>query len=594
MLRYFILILFVVFGLCTALGQSEALAEDYFNRGEFEKALITYEKLHTTERGATKYLFKIVETLQQMERYTEAKDKLNDILSRIYSPIYAIEMGYNYQLMDSLQLANNYYESAIQYLEENPNFTYSIGRSFEDKALTEQAIRVYKRGKELQPDRNYNIQLARLHGDIGDVESMFSNYLDYIEMNPSFIYNAKRAFNDFLSEDSNGPNNLILRKQLLKKLQSSPDPFWYELLSWQYIQEKDYKKSFLQEKALYLRFPESLDRLTELAVIALDDHNYNVSEEIFNYILQQAQDIDTQLLAHEYLLNIGLENATKKDYKGLQSKYISLFERYGKTGQTLALQLSYAKFLAFNLQETQEANDFLKNTLKQNLAPFQEGTVKMLMADILVIQEKFNEALIYYTQIQNNLKNSTLAQEARFKVAKTSFYKGDFEWAESQLKILKAATSQLIANDALELKLLISDNKYDDSTLTALKLYSKADLLAFKNNNTEAITILDNILSEHRGESIIDETLYKQAQLFEKEKQYEKAIANYQEILKDYRDDILADDAYFRLAEIYNYVLNNVELAKENYEAIIFNHQDSIYFIEARKKFRQLRGDDIN
>ena len=216
------------------------------------------------------------------------------------------------------------------------------------------------------------------------------------------------------------------------------------------------------------------------------------------------------------------------------------------------------------------------------------------MADILVIQEKFNEALIYYTQIQNNLKNSTLAQESRFKVAKTSFYKGDFEWAESQLKILKAATSQLIANDAVELKLLISDNKYEDSTLTALKLYSKADLLAFKNNHTESITLLQKILDEHRGESIIDEALYKQGQLFEKEKQYEKAIANYQEILKDYREDILADDAYFRLAEIYNYILNDTELAKEHYEAIIFNHQDSIFFVEARKKFRQLRGDNVN
>ena len=594
MLRHLILILFTVSIFQYGWAQSEALAEDYFNRGEFEKALITYEKLYTTERGSTKYLFKIVETLQQMERYSEAKDKLNERLSRYYSPTYAIEMGYNYQLMDSVQLANEYYESAIQYLEDKPNFTYTIGRSFEDKALTDQAIRVYKRGMELQPDKNYNIQLARLYGDIGDVEAMFGSYLDYIEVNPSFIYNAKRAFADFLSDDSNGPNNLILRKQLLKKLQTSPDPFWYELLSWQYVQEKDYRKSFLQEKALYMRFPETLDRLIELAVIALDDHAYQVSEEIFNYVLQQAQDTDTQLLTHQYLLDINLQSATKKDYKNIQNKYLELFDRFGKSNQTLALQLSYARFLAFNLQETQEAIAFLKNTLNKNLAPFQEGTVKMLMADILVIEEKFNEALIYYTQIQNNLKNSTLAQEARFKVAKTSFYKGDFEWAESQLKILKAATSQLIANDAVELKLLISDNKYEDSTLTALKLYSKADLLAFKNNHTEAIVLLQKILDEHRGESIIDEALYKQGQLFEKEKQYEKAIANYQEILKDYREEILADDAYFRLAEIYNYILNDTELAKEHYEAIIFNHQDSIFFVEARKKFRQLRGDDVN
>src|SRR5690606_32798441 len=192
------------------------------------------------------------------------------------------------------------------------------------------------------------------------------------------------------------------------------------------------------------------------------------------------------------------------------------------------------------------------------------------------------------------LKNSTISQEARFKVAKTSYYKGDFEWAESQLKILKASTSQLIANDALDLKLLISDNKYEDSLHVALKLYSKADLMAFQNRTDEAISLLDKILSEHKGESIEDEALLKQAKLFEKKKQYDKAILNYQTIITNYADEILVDDAVYFLAELYNNILAQPEKAKVLYEQIIFNHQDSIYSVEARKKFRMLRGDAIN
>lgn len=590
---YILISTILLFLSAVGFGQSDVLAEDYFKRGDYEKALLTYQRLYDSEKGNTKYLFKIVETLQQLERYQEAKEKLNERLSRYYSPTYAIEMGYNYQLMDSLKLANQYYESAVEYIEDKPNFVYTVARSFEDHSLTEQAIRVYKRGMELQPDKNYNIQLARLYGDQGDVELMFSNYIDYIESNPSFIHNAKRAFGDFLSEDSQSNNNQTLRKLVLKKLQASPEVYWYELLSWQYIQERAYSKAFVQEKALYMRFPESLNRLIELATVALDDKEYEMSLEIFQYILDVAQDTETQLLAHQYRLDIMTETATAKDYGAIQKTYLSLFNTYGTTATTLALQLSYANFLAFKLQQTTEASNFLRETLKLKLAPFQEGSVKMLMADILVVQEKFNEALIYYTQIQNNLKNSTLAQEARFKVAKTSYYKGDFEWAESQLSILKAATSQLIANDALELKLLISDNKYDDTTQTALKHYAKADLMAFQNNNSEAIVLLEKILTEHNGESIIDEALYKQAQLYEQEKQYDKAIANYNRILADYRDDILADDAHFRLAEIYNFILDDSDLAKEHYEKIIFEHQDSVYFVEARKKFRLLRGDAL-
>ncbi|MCB0434985.1 MAG: tetratricopeptide repeat protein, partial [Mangrovimonas sp.] len=210
------------------------------------------------------------------------------------------------------------------------------------------------------------------------------------------------------------------------------------------------------------------------------------------------------------------------------------------------------------------------------------------------LQERFNEALIYYTQIQRNLKNSTLSQNARFKVAQTSYYKGDFDWAESQLKILKASTSQLIANDALDLKLMISDNKYEDSTHTALKLYAKADLLSYQNKTNEAITILQTILDNHKGETIEDQALLKQAQLFESKKDYDKAVANYLRIVTEFNEDILADDAYFALGELYAKKLDNPELAKSYYEKIIFNYADSIYFVEAQKQFRMLRGDDIN
>ena len=92
--------------------------------------------------------------------------------------------------------------------------------------------------------------------------------------------------------------------------------------------------------------------------------------------------------------------------------------------------LNYIRHNSFKFQR-----DRFKS-LKLNISEFQEAKVKLLLADILVLQEKFNEALIFYSQIQMSLKNSTISQEARFKVAKTSYYKGDFEWAESQLKIL--------------------------------------------------------------------------------------------------------------------------------------------------------------
>lgn len=575
-------------------AQSEVLADDYFKRGEFKKALITYQKLYEKKPYSYKYIYKLIETHQQLEQYNEAEQILLQRIEKTRTPMLLIELGYNYQLKDSITIANEYYEEAIGVIDEKPNYVYSVARKFEDHSLQEQAIRVYKKGILLSPDKNYNIQLARIYGDQGDIEGMFSNYLDYIAYKPSFLNNAKRAFSDFVSENKTNENNVILRKLLLKRLQQQPDPYWYDLLSWLYIQEKAYNKSFIQEKALYRRSAESLDRIVELALTALNDNADTIATEIFNYIISSTQDLAMILTAHQYLLEIETKNASKKELDEVNAKYLQLFETYGSFESTVALQLSYGNFLAFHYNQPQKASQFLKETITLGISPYQEAKIKLKLADILVLQEKFNEALIFYSQIQNNLKNSMISQEARFKVAKTSYYKGDFDWAESQLKILKASTSQLIANDALDLKLLISDNKYEDSTQTALKMYAKADLLAFQNKSREAINLLDKVLEEHKGESITDQALFKQAKLFEKLQDYPKAESNYLNIIANYKEDILADDAYYYLAELYNTVLERPEDAKPLYEKIIFEYEDSIYFVEARKKYRMLRGDAIN
>lgn len=570
------------------------LGDNYFKKGEFSKALLVYKKLYDAKPTAYNYIYKIVETYQQLEKYTEAQKVLENRMKNGKIPVMLIELGYNYQLMDSLSKAEMYYEDAINSIEVKPSYIYSVGQRFEKHSLLPQAIKSYKKAQILMPDRNFSIQLARIYGDLGEVKNMFESYLGYVAYKPNVINNIKRNLSQFISENRDNEDNKSLRVLLLKRIQSNPDAHWYELLSWLYVQEKQYNKSFVQEKALYKRNPESLERIIDLAITARDENDINTATNIFNYIVETAQNIDVLLLAHQSLLEIEATNTEEKQLEIINSKYIELFQQYGKSELTLLLQLAYGQFLAFNYNQPKEASDFLKKAYKLDISPYQEALVKLKLGDILVLQEKFNEALIFYTQIKANLKNSTIAQEAAFKIAKTSYYKGDFDWAESQLKVLKASTSQLIANDALDLKLLISDNKYDDTTQTALGYYAKADLLAFQNKNTEAIKLLDKVLAEHKGESITDQALFTQAKLFEKQKQFEKAEANYQQIIADYREDILIDDAYYYLAELYSTQLAKPEEAKLYYEKIIFNHEDSIYFIEARKKFRMLRGDTIN
>ncbi len=588
------LIILLLFSTIGTFAQDDIVAREYFKNGEFEKALISYRNLIKKNKNNPTYIIQLIKTHQQLEQFLEAKTLIEDQLSkRKYSPL-LIELGYNYALQNDTINSKLNYDKAIKSIDDNANYAYAVGRRFESLSLLDQAIETYEKAMSLKPELNFNMQLARIYGEQGNIEKMFNSYIDFSEINLSYINNIKREFSTFISENSANENNIILRRILLKKIQTHPNLLWNEMLSWLFIQQKDYKKAFTQEKAIYKRELASLDRVEELAMIAYNNKKYDTAKDIFQFIIENSQDIDTKIDAHQNSIKIEVELASKEDYYAIDEKFLSIINEYGQYGNTINLQIAYAHFLAFNLNKTEKAINLLKKSLKLKLSNFHLAKIKLELGDILVLEEKFNEALIYYTQIQRSLKNSTLSQEARFKVAKTSYYKGDFKWAESQLKILKSSTSQLTANDALDLKLLISDNKLDDSLQIALKSYAKADLLAFQNRKNEAIDILDTILENHKTEAIIPQTLLKQAQLFETNQEFEKAKNNYEKLIKNYKESILIDDALFALAELYAKELALPKEAKKLYESILFNHADSIYFVEARKKFRALRGDAIN
>jgi tetratricopeptide (TPR) repeat protein len=295
--------------------------------------------------------------------------------------------------------------------------------------------------------------------------------------------------------------------------------------------------------------------------------------------------------AHSYLIRMQIQNAKQKDYPTIALAIDGLLKEYEVTPLTLSLQLIQAHFIAFNLNKPEEGRLLLKKTLDLGLDNYEVSQVKMELADILLFEEKFNQALIYYSQIEMDLKNDAVAHEATLKAAKTSYFKADFDWALKQFKELKSANTQLIANDALEYFLLINDNTVADSTQTALAVFAKGDYLLYQNRNEEAIAQFQSILQKFKGQEIESVTLLRLGAIYEKVGEYNLALSQYQSILEHHNDGIYSDEALFFSAEIYNNKLQEPDKAKPLYEKIIFNHEDSIYFVDARKKFRLLRGD---
>ncbi|WP_306349620.1 tetratricopeptide repeat protein [Flavobacterium sp. '19STA2R22 D10 B1'] len=588
-MRKLLLFIYLLFSVLV-FGQNEQLAQNYFDKGEFEKALSSYEELIKSQPNNGVYFQKLVACYQQLQQFENAEKTIQTRLDKFKQPNLLVELGYNFQLQKKQDKAQKYYDQAIAKIEENPTYVYSVASAFESKVLLENALKTYNLAAEKNPKFNFDYQTALLYGQLGNTDMMIDKMLTYAYTYPDNSVLVQNQLARFMSEDTGDTFSTTLRKGLLVRAQKNQDIFWNQYLSWFFVQQKEYSKAFIQEKAIYKRNPESFYNIINLAQLAIEEKEEETAKEILGYILENTQNQELQIYAHYYLMSLKIEKAKEKDYKAIQTELELLIKQYGVTPYSLNLQTLQAHFLTFNMNDTEQAKTILKNASALPLNKYQLAEVKMELGDILLFEEKFNQALIYYAQIEEDLKNDEVGHEASLKVAKTSYFKGDFDWAKKQLKELKSSVSQLIANDALEIYLLINDITVEDSTQVALKKLAHADYLLYQNKNTAALQQFELILQQHKGESIEDITLLKIGRTYEKIGEYDKALSQYQKIIELYPTGIYIDEALYFSAEIYR-DRNEPEKAKALYEKILFNHQDSIYFIDARIKFRQLRGD---
>ena len=572
-------------------SQNEQLAQNYIDKGEFDKAASLYEELDKKQPNNFYFCQKLVSCYQGLKQFDKAEKLLLNKKEASNQPIIFVELGYNSQLQKDTNKAETYYKKAIEAVANQPNYAYQIGQAFEQKSLLLQAYNTYEIAQKTNSSMNFDYQMALLQGQMGNLDVMVVKLLDYAYANVNSTLSVQNQLVFFMQDDAENVFANSLKKELLLRTQKTQDIYWNQFLSWLYVNQKEYNKAFIQEKSIYKRNPESFDDIIQLAQICVNENENETAQAIFQFILQNTTDESTVLNAQYFLLKNEISTAKPETYPLIKSKFDALLSQFGDSPFSVDIQILAAHFKAFYLNDFDNAKALLDTTMEMPLNVRQKAKVKMELADVFVFNEKFNQAIIYYAQIQNDLPNDEFSHEASMRMAKTSFFKKDFNWAKKQAGELKQASTQLIANDAVELFLLISDNSEEDSLQVALQDFSKADLLAFQNKPAAALEAFLQVLEKHKGESIEPGPLYKVAKNYEKLGNFTKAVSYYQTLLDNHKDGIYIDEALFYSAEIYKTQLTDLEKAKNLYEKVVLEHPDSIYFTEARKQYRQLRGD---
>ncbi len=599
--RFLLWIGVVAFSLNLATAQSfnEKLAREYMQSGAFEKAQKLYEDLYDKAPNQDNYQL-LFECYMAQDDSKSAEKLIRKQLKQFNNAVhYQVDLADFYEKQGKKKAADKVYESLIDEVKENPHRVIGTANALVKKQKLQAAIEVYKIGMGHKPSPSYLIQMGEIYAQLQDQEAFFETYLQLIEMNPSYMATAKNRFTRATTDDPENESNIILRNLLLDRLQKSANQQFSDLLSWLFIQEKNFETAFIQLKALDKRNNGNQESLYQLAAIARKNMTYEVAISCYDYILEQGKDGPYYLLSRKAILKTNMEMLTQakvdeKDLISLDQKYSSTLEELGFNKQTIDIILDWAYLKGFYLNQTEEGIALLFEALEiPQLSKVDKAKAKMQLGDILLFQNNIWDAVVYFGQAEKSFAEDILGQEAKYRKARVYYFTGDFGWAQGQLDILKGSTSKLIANDAMKLSLLINDNMALDTTTEALKIYARADLWLYQKQYNQALQTLDSLINNYSGHPLIDEAHYQKARIYSQLGNREAAIKAYQTIIDQYGFDLLGDDALYFQATLWE-ANGQMENAANNYEKLIREFPGSTFTATARKRFRQLRGDNIN
>lgn len=587
------------------MSNDEKLARYYMGKGEFEKAVDYTKKLHR-KSNSTQFYEMHLTCLSKLEDWNEAEKTIEKQIKQYpFENKFKLDLAELYELKGEPKKSDDIYRELIKNSAGSTNRILGLSRSLKDAGKYDLALEALLLGKKENENYPFHFQISEIYSIKGNTSAMIDELLDVLKINHSYSGSVKILLSRYLELDGDEDDPLVLKnRELLKKAlliriqKDASSTVYPEFLIWLYTLENNFEGALIQAKALDRREKGDGRRVIQLAREAVSAQAFNVAIQAYESVIDKGSNniyFKTAKIEkiHTGYLKLQVMKSSKEAIGQLILEYEAALNELGKNGGTLGLIMELAEIHAFYNQSAEKSISLLQEALKiPRLEEEEIGRLKIQLADAYLIHNEIWEASLLYSQVEKAFKHDPLGAEAKFKNAKVSYYAGDFSWAQAQLKVLKASTTKLIANDALQLSLLITDNMGLDTTTAPMLLFAEADLLMTQRKFDQAFQKLDTLEKKFPFHKLKDDILYRKAQAHVEMYEYQKAIDRLLEINTAHKNDLLADDALFLLGEIYQNKLNDPEKAAEYYKKILFEHKGSLLVNEARKRFRNLRGDD--
>ena len=597
-MRVIILLLFTLSSF--AQNNNQKIAYQYFINGDYDKAIVIYEELNKSNLSVNIYSPYFISLINTNNFSTAEK-----LAKRLYSKNpqrlnYLVDVIVSLKKQEKVNKFIFNLKKLYGKLDGRNSQTIQLANRFLSFEMYDIALEVYEKSSKINNLFSYDLQRAQLYGLLEENEMMVNQYLDFLLNNPNqkkvVFSNIQRFLDNNGIKDFNNTN--LVKRSLLNIIKKYPDRYDFnEMLIWLFMQNQQYKLALQQVISLDRRNQNSLSKIFEITEKLLDLEKFKLAIEGLDYIISKGFNSELYITSHinKLYAETKILNNKNEDLEPINSKYNSVINEVGKNSYSILLLSNYAHFKAFYMKNLEDAKIILEDAMKiTNADPTEIAECKIQYADIMLLSGNIWDALLFYSQVEKDFKENPIGHTAKFKRAKIAYYKGDFTWAQAQLDVLKASTSKLISNDAMDLSLLISDNYNLDTIDQPMMQFARADLLFFQQKYDEAILTFDSILTLFNGHDLSDEIYFRKYKIFSAKNDTESSVKMLEKIINDFSYEILIDDALYSIAKIYENKYNDSAKAMDYYQKIILDHEGSIYASEARNRFRFLRGDEIN
>ncbi len=595
---------FLLFGLmmfsCGAFAQEAELGMEYMKAGDYEKAKSVFQKLAKNKETAKVIHKPYLQTLIKLKEFDEAEKFVKkQIKNSDGNAKYITDYARLLEIADKNEEAQRQYAIAMDKVKLDETAMMELVNEFSKNQQFDLAVQTIEKVREQSksPDR-FAVQLAKLYRIQGKIPQMIEEYLKF-----GLLTDNREMVQSILQDELKDEKEIEqLEKILYTDVQKYPDQSYFsEVLIWHLIQKKEFYKAFVQARALDRRYRKEGIQVTDLGFLAQQNKDYVNSGKIFEYLVKEYPRSQNYPLWRRMLINAKEEviksvyPINTEDIRLLITEYSKMLEELGTNQKTLEAVRSKGLLYAFYLNEKDTAIVVLENAIK--LANGDQQFIdrcKLDLGDVYLLKSEPWEATLIYSQVEKSEKDSPLGYDAKLRNARLAYFRGDFELSKEVLDILKQATTREIANDAMELSLLIMENTGADSTEKAMKAYSNVELLLFQHRNDEAIASLNAMEKTFKGDPLEDEIIYLRAMTFLKQGDTEKGVKDLETIIQKFPIELKGDDATYNLAKTYQEKLNQPAKAMKLYQELLIKYPGSIYGADARKRFRNLRGDTIN